>query len=145
MKGEYRHTLDAKGRVSVPSKLRDELGDRFTVTKGLDHCLAIYPESEWKVLEDKIRALPMSKSRDLQRFFFSAAFDAELDSQGRILLPANLRAFAGLGKEVVVIGAANHAEIWDAARWDGYNEEIDDARIESAMEELGFLWKPFTM
>ena len=138
MKGEYRHTLDAKGRVSVPSKLRDELGDRFTVTKGLDGCIAAYPAAEWDALEAKIRALPMSKARDLQRFFFSAAFDAELDSQGRILLPANLRAFAGLGKEVVVIGAANHAEIWDAARWDGYNEEIDDARIESAMEELGF-------
>lgn len=138
MKGEYRHTLDTKGRVSVPSKLREELGERFTVTKGLDHCIAIYPESEWRVLEDKIRALPMSKSRDLQRFFFSAAFDAELDSQGRILLPANLRAYAGLGKDVVVIGASGHAEIWDAARWCSYNEEIDDARIESAMEDLGF-------
>ncbi|MBQ8585426.1 MAG: division/cell wall cluster transcriptional repressor MraZ [Butyricicoccus sp.] len=138
MKGEYRHTLDTKGRVSVPSKLRDALGERFTVTKGLDHSIALYPENEWNELDRKIRALPMGKSRDLQRFFFSAAFDAELDSQGRILLPANLRAHGGLGKEVVIIGSGNHAEIWDAARWDAYNDSIDDARIESAMEELGF-------
>ena len=101
----------------MPAKLRDELGDRFTVTKGLDGCLAIYPEKEWEVLEARIRSLPMSKSRDLQRFFFSAAFDAEMDAQGRILLPANLREYAGLTKETAIIGASNHAEIWDAAKW----------------------------
>ena len=117
MKGEYKHSIDAKGRLAMPAKLRDELGERFTVTKGLDGCLAVYPEKEWEGLEERIRSLPMSKSRDLQRFFFSAAFDAELDAQGRILLPANLRAYAGLSKETVVIGASNHAEIWDAVKW----------------------------
>lgn len=80
----------------------------------------------------------MSKSRDLQRFFFSAAFDAELDAQGRILLPANLRAYAGLSKETVVIGASNHAEIWDAVKWAAYNDSITDDRIMEAMEDLGF-------
>ena len=80
MKGEYKHSIDAKGRLAMPAKLRDELGERFTVTKGLDGCLAVYPEKEWEGLEERIRSLPMSKSRDLQRFFFSAAFDAELDA-----------------------------------------------------------------
>ena len=122
MKGEYKHSIDAKGRLAMPAKLRDELGERFTVTKGLE----------------RIRSLPMSKSRDLQRFFFSAAFDAELDAQGRILLPANLRAYAGLSKETVVIGASNHAEIWDAVKWAAYNDSITDDRIMEAMEDLGF-------
>lgn len=138
MKGEYRHSVDAKGRIAMPSKLRDDLGERFTVTKGLDGCLAIYPEVEWQGLEERIRALPMSKSRDLQRFFFSAAFDAEMDAQGRILLPANLREYAGLSKETVIIGASNHAEIWDVEKWTSYNEDITDDRIIDAMEELGF-------
>ena len=138
MKGEYKHSIDAKGRLAMPAKLRDELGERFTVTKGLDGCLAVYPEKEWEGLEERIRSLPMSKSRDLQRFFFSAAFDAEVDAQGRILLPANLRAYAGLSKETVVIGASNHAEIWDAVKWAAYNDSITDDRIMEAMEDLGF-------
>lgn len=138
MKGEYKHSIDAKGRLAIPAKLRDELGERFTVTKGLDGCLAIYPEREWEGLEERIRALPMSKSRDLQRFFFSAAFDAELDAQGRILLPANLRQYAALVKEATIIGASNHAEIWDSAKWIEYNNGITDSRIEAAMEDLGF-------
>ena len=98
MKGEFRHSIDTKGRLFIPARLRDELGEHFTVTRGLDKCLAIYPEAEWNVLEERIRNLPMSKARDLQRFFFSSAFDAELDSQGRILLPAVLRTYAGLTK-----------------------------------------------
>lgn len=122
----------------MPAKLREELGDRFTVTKGLDGCLAIYPEKEWEGLEERIRSLPMSKSRDLQRFFFSAAFDAEMDAQGRILLPVNLREFAGLSKETTIIGASNHAEIWDSAKWAAYNSGITDDRIMEAMEDLGF-------
>lgn len=138
MKGEYQHTVDAKGRMFVPARLRDELGERFTVTKGLDGCLAAYPAAEWDRLEANIRALPMSKARDLQRFFFSAAADVELDSQGRILLPANLRTYAGIGKDVVVIGASGHAEIWDAARWTAYNSAITDDRIAAAMEDIGF-------
>ena len=138
MKGEFRHSIDAKGRLFIPARLRDELGEHFTVTRGLDKCLAIYPEAEWNVLEERIRNLPMSKARDLQRFFFSSAFDAELDSQGRILLPAGLRTYAGLTKEAVIAGVSNHAEIWDAARWDAYNDAITEERIVEAMEELGF-------
>ncbi len=138
MKGEYKHSIDAKGRLAIPAKLREELGEHFTVTKGLDGCLAVYPEAEWEGLEQRIRSMPMSKARDLQRFFFSAAFDAELDSQGRILLPANLRKYASLTKETVVIGAFNHAEIWDAEKWAQYNDNINEERIIEAMEELGF-------
>lgn len=138
MKGEFRHSVDAKGRLFIPAKLRDELGERFTVTRGLDKCLAIYPEAEWRILEDRIRALPMSRARDLQRFFFSSAFDAELDSQGRILLPAGLREYAGLTKDVVIIGAASRAEIWDSARWAAYNDAITEERVAEAMEDLGF-------
>lgn len=138
VKGEYRHSIDAKGRIAMPAKLREELGEQFTVTKGLDGCLAAYPEAEWKELEQRIRSLPMSKSRDLQRFFFSAAFDAEMDAQGRILIPANLRKFASLKKDAVVIGAFNHAEIWDAEKWEQYNDNINEERIIEAMEELGF-------
>lgn len=138
MKGEYNHNVDAKGRLFIPVKLREELGNRFTVTRGLDKCLAVYPAAEWEVLEERIRALPMSKARDLQRFFFSSAFDAELDSQGRILIPAGLRRYAGLSKETTIIGASNHAEIWDTARWIEYNDGITDERIEAAMEDIGF-------
>jgi len=138
VKGEYKHSIDAKGRLAIPAKLREELGAHFTVTKGLDGCLAVYPDAEWEGLEQRIRSMPMSKARDLQRFFFSAAFDAELDSQGRILLPANLRKYAGLTKETVVIGAFNHAEIWDAEKWAQYNDNINEERIIEAMEELGF-------
>ena len=138
VKGEFRHSVDAKGRLFIPAKLRDELGERFTVTRGLDKCLSIYPESEWQVLEERIRALPMSRARDLQRFFFSSAFDAELDSQGRILLPAGLREYAGLSKDVVIIGASSRAEVWDAARWADYNDAITEERVAEAMEDLGF-------
>ena len=138
MKGEYRHSIDVKGRLFIPAKLREELGERFTVTRGLDKCLAIYPENEWNILEERIRALPMSKARDLQRFFFSSAFDAELDSQGRILLPAGLRKYAELTKEAVITGVSGQAEIWDAASWDAYNDAITEERIIEAMEELGF-------
>lgn len=138
MKGEFKHTIDAKGRLFVPAKLREELGEHFIITKGLDGCLFVYPEADWRVLEDKIRALPLSKSRSLQRFFFSAATDSELDSQGRALLPANLRTYADLKKEVTIIGVANRAEIWDSARWAAYNDDITSESIEDAMEDLGF-------
>mgnify|MGYP001697433058 FL=1 len=138
MKGEYKHSIDAKGRLAMPAKLRDELGERFTVTKGLDGCLAVYPEKEWEGLEERIRSLPMSKSRDLQRFFFSAAFDAELDAQGRILLPANLRQHAKLEKDVTVIGVGRHAEIWNTQAWQQMNERLRSGPIAAAMEELEF-------
>ncbi len=136
--GEYQHTLDPKGRVNFPARLRESLGSTFIITKGLDNCLYVYSMEEWKVLEDKIRALPMSKSRNLQRFFFAGAAEAEPDKQGRVLIPAHLREYAGLTKDVTVIGASVRAEIWDSQRYQSSCEELTSDSIAQSMDELGF-------
>ena len=138
MKGEYQHTLDAKGRLFIPAKLREQLGDSFVVTKGLDDCLFVYPQEAWDELEHKIRQLPMSKSRSLQRFFLSSAADVTVDRQGRIVIPPVLRSYAGLERDVVVIGVGERAELWDARRWNAYTDDLDSENIAQAMEELGF-------
>ncbi len=140
MTGEFYHSIDAKGRLIFPAKLKEELGESFYVTKGLDSCLFVYSPDAWKSFEDKIRALPISKSRDLQRFFFSGACLCTCDGQGRILLPQNLREYAGLEKELCTIGVSERAEIWNAARWQAYNAAMEDdsEKIAEAMEELGF-------
>lgn len=136
--GEYQHSLDDKGRVNFPAKLREGLGSRFIITKGLDQCLCVYSEEEWKVLEDKIRALPVSKSRGLQRFLFAGAADVTPDKQGRVVIPANLREYAGLDKEVMVIGASVRAEIWDRDHWIKSCGELTPDAVAEAMDELGF-------
>ena len=138
MKGEYQHTLDAKGRLFIPAKLREQLGDGFVVTKGLDECLFLYPQKAWVELEQKIRQLPMSKSRGLQRFFLSSAADVTVDRQGRIVIPTTLRSYANLEHDVVVIGVGERAELWDARRWNAYTDDLDCESIAQAMEELGF-------
>ena len=127
MKGEYRHTIDAKGRLAMPAKLRDELGEHFTVTKGLDGCLFVYPDAEWASLEARI-----------QRYYCANAFDAQLDAQGRILIPGNLREFACLEKDVTVVGLLDHAEIWDTEKWNEYNGSIDAESISADMEGIDF-------
>ena len=136
--GEYQHALDPKGRVNFPVRLRESLGATFIVTKGLDNCLYVYSMEEWKVLEDKIRALPMSKSRNLQRFFFAGAVEVEPDKQGRVLIPSNLREYAGLTKDVTIIGASVRAEIWDSQRYEASCEELTSDSIAASMDELGF-------
>ncbi len=139
VKGEYKHSVDAKGRLAMPAKLRDELGERFTVTKGLDGCLAVYPEKEWEALEQRIRGLGNGeKARRVKRYYFANAFDAQLDAQGRILIPANLREFADLQKDVVVIGQLDHAEIWDSEKWRVYNEAIDAESVAADVEDMDF-------
>ena len=138
MKGEYQHTLDAKGRLFIPAKLREQLGDSFVVTKGLDECLFLYPQKAWDELEQKIRQLPMSKSRGLQRFFLSSAADVTVDRQGRIVIPTTLRSYANLERDVVVFGVGERAELWDARRWNAYTDDLDCESIAQAMEELGF-------
>ena len=139
VKGEYKHSIDAKGRLAMPPKLRDELGERFTVTKGLDGCLAVYPEKEWESLEDRIRALGNGeKARRVKRYYFANAFDAQLDAQGRILIPAGLREFADLQKDVVVIGQLDHAEIWNSEKWRVYNEAIDAESVAADVEDIDF-------
>ncbi len=137
--GEFNHTIDAKGRVIIPSKFRESLGDMFVVTKGLDGCLFGYPIDEWKTIEEKFRSIPLTTkdARKFSRFFFAGACDLELDKQGRILLPPNLREHAGLVKDLVVVGVLNRIEIWDKDRWNENNTYDDMDEVAEHMAELG--------
>ena len=139
--GEYQHNIDNKGRLIIPSKLREGLGENFIMTKGLDNCLFVYPKSEWHILEEKLKSLPLT-SRDARafvRFFFSGATECELDKQGRILIPANLRNHSKLEKEAVIIGVGTRVEIWSKEEWDIYNEDdsLSYENIAEKMAELG--------
>ncbi|MCR5527312.1 MAG: division/cell wall cluster transcriptional repressor MraZ [Lachnospiraceae bacterium] len=137
--GEYNHTIDAKGRLIIPAKLREGLGDTFVVTKGLDGCLAAYTAQSWEKLQEKLAALPefSKEARAVKRFYLAGAFTAEFDKQGRILLPANLREHAGLIKDVVLVGVGDKVEIWSAEKWrDTAPENIDS--IAESLSGLGF-------
>lgn len=136
--GTYSHNIDAKGRMNFPTKLRESLGDCFIITRGLDGCLFVYSREEWAVMEEKISSMPLSKGKNVQRFFFSNAAEIEADKQGRILIPAHLREYAGLDKDVMVIGAVNRAEIWDKERWNKLNDSFSEDMLTEAMDELGF-------
>ena len=135
MRGEYAHVIDEKGRLFIPSKFRTELGCSFVLTKGLGKCLAAYPLSEWALFEQKIKALPTRKSRELQLFFVAPSQDMELDGQGRVLVPQKLRSYAGLEKNIVVVGMIDHLEIWDAEAWE--NGIVSPETAGELMEELG--------
>lgn len=137
--GEYSHTIDAKGRLIVPSKLRDGLGDSFMITKGLDHCLYVYTKEEWEQFLEKLSALPMTnaESRKFVRFFLSGATEAEPDKTGRILIPASLRVHADLDKDVMFLGMGNKIEIWNKDRWDEADYS-DMEQIAERLDELGF-------
>ena len=135
--GEYQHCLDEKGRVTVPAKFREALGDRCVVTRGLDQCLFLYPESEWHAVEEKLRQLPMTQrdARAFTRFFFSGATDVELDKQGRIMLPAGLREYAKLVKDVVIIGVSTRVELWAKEIWEEYMQDAE-AQFEAIAEKI---------
>lgn len=133
--GTYEHAIDAKGRLFVPAKLREDLGGICYLTMGIDDCLAIYPLESWNVFTDKFASLPMSKSR-LMRPIFANAAKCEPDSQGRILIPQTLRKYAGLDKDVVIIGVHNRAEIWDAKKWYASQEEMTPEKMAALMESL---------
>lgn len=122
--GEYAHTLDEKGRLIVPSRLREGLGDNFVITRGLDHCLFVYPSGEWQALAEKLRSLPLTKgdARAFARFLFSGANECELDKQSRILVPPGLREYAKIVRDVVIIGVSNRVEIWATDEWRRYND-----------------------
>ena len=136
--GEYNPSMDAKGRLHFPAKLREDLGARFIITKGLDNCLFVYSLTGWAELEQKIKALPMSRSRNLQRFFFAGAVEMEADKQGRVLIPANLRQFAELEGDVTVVGASVRAEIWNSEKYNALCSEVTAEDVAAAMDELGF-------
>ena len=125
--GEYNHSIDSKGRLIIPAKFREILGDSFVITKGLDNCLFVYPDNEWKLFEEKLRTLPLTNknARTFTRFFLGSAVEGVLDKQGRVLISSALRDFAGLEKEVVLVGVLDRVEIWDKAKWDESNAEVE--------------------
>ena len=139
--GEYNHTIDTKGRLIVPSKFRESLGDEFVVTKGLDGCLFVYPMEEWAVFTDKLKDLPLTKkdARQFSRFFLAGAALCEVDKQGRILIPSVLREFAGLEKDAVLVGVSSRIEIWSRSNWEKISDvDIEDMdNIAEHMEDIG--------
>ena len=127
--GEYQHSLDAKGRIIVPAKFREELGVRFIATKGLDNCIFLYPLNEWRTIEEKLKSLPFTRAdvRSFARFFFAGASELEIDKQGRIVLPPNLRDYAGINKDLIVIGVGSRVEIWAGDNWAQYNQAAESS------------------
>lgn len=139
--GEYNHAIDTKGRLIIPSRFREELGEEFVVTKGLDGCLFVFPLDAWGEFEGKLRTLPITQksARQFSRYFVASAATCELDKQGRILLPASLREFADLEKDVVLTGMLNRIEIWSKERWIENNSCDDMDAIAEQMTELGLV------
>lgn len=137
--GEYNHTIDAKGRLIIPSKFREALGSEFVVTKGLDGCLFVFPMKEWEAFEEKLRSLPLidKNARKFSRFFLAGASTCELDKQGRILVPGTLREFAQMDKEVVLTGMLDRIEVWSKEQWLENNAYDDMDDIAGSMQELG--------
>ncbi len=138
--GEFVHTIDEKGRLTIPSRLREGLGERFIVTRGLDQCLYVYPPDEWEVMEKKLKNLPFTRAdaRALKRLLFSGAVEVERDKQNRILITQNLREYAKLASEVVIIGVSDHVEIWSQEAWKEYSEEASSSYEEIAEKLVDF-------
>lgn len=140
--GEYNHTIDAKGRLIVPSKFREQLGDEFVITKGLDGCLFVYSQEEWKRVQESFHEnnnkAASKDARRFMRFFFAGACSCEVDKQGRILIPSNLREYADIEKDVVSVGVLSRVEIWSKDRWKANGDYDDMDEIAEHMAELGF-------
>lgn len=138
--GEYRHSIDEKGRLIIPAKFRSELGETFVITRGLERCLFVYPLSEWKILESKLKNLPFTKkdARAFTRFFFSGAIDCELDKQGRVTITSVLREYATIQKECVIIGVSNRVEVWSKDIWEQYVSESEESFSEIAENLIDF-------
>ena len=134
--GTYEHSIDPKGRLFIPAKLREELGDVFYLAMGVDTCLAIYPQQSWDQFTEKFATLPVSQSKGM-RALFANAVKCVPDSQGRIVLPQRLRGYADLGKDVVIIGVHNRAEIWSTERWRESEDEMTPEKMAALMESLG--------
>lgn len=136
--GEYSHNIDAKGRVIIPAKFREQLGERFMITKGFEGCLFVYPMDAWEELAENLSKLPSNQqsARSLQRKFLSGAAEGEPDKQGKVLITQPHREHAALSKEVVIIGVSKRVEIWDAQRWRDYCQDDEEMSIEEAAESL---------
>ena len=138
MTGTYEHSIDAKGRLFIPAKLREELGVTFYLAMGVDECLAIYPQETWNRFTEKFASLPMSQSAAMRPLFANAS-KCELDSQGRIVIPPTLRKYAGLEKDAVIIGVNDRAEIWSAETWNAREEEeMTPEKMKACLAALGF-------
>ena len=139
--GEYNHIIDAKGRLIIPARFRELLGEEFILTKGLDGCLSIYPMDAWEAFETKLRALPLTNknARTFTRFFVAGATNCELDRQGRILVPQTLREFAGLEKEVVLTGNLDRIGIWSKEKWSENCNYDDMDSIAESMQDMGII------
>ena len=137
--GEFEHSVDAKGRVIMPAKLREDIGEKFIITKGLDGCLFAYSQEEWNNFEGKLKALPLTNknARDFVRFFLSGATECEIDKQGRFLIAGNLREYANMEKDVVIIGVGTRLEIWNKKVWVSKDQEISADEIAENMTMLG--------
>lgn len=140
--GEFEHSIDAKGRTVLPAKMRDEVGEKFVITCGTDGCLFGYPQAAWLEFEEQLNKLPITtnpQARKMNRFFLAKASECERDKQGRFPIPTNLREFAGLDKEVVIVGTGKRFEIWDKAKWNAMNDiMLDDIDATFAsLEESG--------
>ena len=139
--GEYEHSLDAKGRLIMPAKIREDIGEKFIITKGLDGCLFGFSQKEWTNFEEKLKTLPLTNknARDFVRFFLSGAIECEIDKQGRFLIASNLREYSSLEKEAVIIGVGTRIEIWNKEKWKAYNsdENISADAIAENMTMLG--------
>ena len=137
--GEFRHTIDGKGRVAGPARFRAELAAGATVCRWLENCVAIFPKTQWQQLADAAQAERYADAgaRAFTRFLFSGAFEVELDGQGRVVLPASLRQFGALKSDVVVVGAADHIELWEPARWDGVSAEMSSEEFAERIGGLG--------
>lgn len=137
--GEHSHTIDAKGRLIIPARFREELGDQFVITQGMDHCLTIYPMAEWEKFLAQLNQLPLAnkETRIFRRFFTAKATMCELDKQGRILVPTGLRDYAGLDKDVVLTGNISNIEVWSKDRWDDIGAYDDMDAIAEKMQDMG--------
>lgn len=138
--GEYHHNIDNKGRLIIPAKFREALGDEFVITRGLDQCLFGYSMNEWKHIEEKLKTLPLTKkdARAFTRFFFSGATECEIDKQGRVNIASPLVNYAKLEKECVILGVSNRIEIWSKRQWEDYFTESEDSFADIAENMVGF-------
>lgn len=138
--GQYEHTIDNKKRMALPAKFRGELGDKVIITRGIEGCLAVYTETEWKILSDRLAALTISQAeaRSFTRMILSGAMEVSLDKLGRILIPDYLKNYAGLKKSVVICGLSNRLEIWDSEKWEKYKKAAEKG-VDEVVSKLGGL------
>lgn len=138
--GEFQHNIDAKGRLIIPAKFRDDLGDKFVITRGLDGCVFGYPLNNWNAIQEKLKQLPLAKkeARAFTRFFYSAACEVELDKQGRINVPKTLTTYAKLDKKCRIVGVSDRIEIWSEEKWDAFVDDVEEDFEDIAEDMLDF-------